>query len=104
LKPDNIGLTRDNHAEMFDFGLSKELMQSMKDINWDYLCTRYIETSRYMSPKVHNGRTYGLSADIYSFRLILWELASLEICSKEANWLPELVALAYGKKMQTSFL
>ena len=72
----------------------------MKDIsnNGEYLCTRYVGTPRYMSPEVHNGRYYGLPADIYSFSLVLWELVSLEMCFKEANSLSELAALAYGKK------
>jgi len=34
---------------------------------------------------------------IYSFTLIIWKSMSLEICLKEANSLPELVALAYGR-------
>ena len=71
----------------------------MKNIDGDYLCTQYMGTPRYMSPEVHNGRYYGLPADIYCFTLILWELMSLEMCFKKANSLPELVALAYyGKK------
>ena len=98
MKPENIGLTRDDHVKLFDFGLCKELKEGMKNINGDYLCTQYMGTPRYMSPEVHNGRYYGLPADIYSFTLILWELMSLEMCFKKANSLSELVALAYKKK------
>jgi serine/threonine protein kinase len=91
-------MTRDNHAKLFDFGLCKELKEGMKNIDGDYLCTQYMGTPRYMSPEVHNKRYYGLPADICSFKMIFRELMSLEMCFKEANSLPELVAIAYGKK------
>lgn len=78
LKPDNIGFDIRGDVKLFDFGLAKELDPSMK-----YGCTELYELSgntgslRYMSPEVARSEPYNLSADVYSFGLLLWQICSM---------------------------
>lgn len=74
LKPENIGFTKENKAKLYDFGLAKVLPSNEQE----FKLTAMTGTIRYMSPQVATKQKYGLSADVYSFSLLLWELASLE--------------------------
>lgn len=74
LKPENIGFTKDNKAKLYDFGLAKVL----PDKGEEFKLTAMTGTIRYMSPQCATKQKYGLSADVYSFSLILWELAALQ--------------------------
>lgn len=64
--------------KIFDFGLAKELDPSLK-----YETTEYYELSgntgslRYMAPEVARCEPYNLTADVYSFGLLLWQVCSL---------------------------
>lgn len=66
--------------KIFDFGLAKELDPSLR-----HGCTEYYELSgntgslRYMSPEVARSEPYNLSADVYSFGLLLWQVCSLDL-------------------------
>jgi serine/threonine protein kinase len=65
-------------VKIFDFGLAKELDPSLR-----HGCTEYYELSgntgslRYMSPEVARSEPYNLTADVYSFGLLLWQVCSL---------------------------
>eukprot|EP00540_Astrosyne_radiata_P006903 CAMPEP_0116838156 /NCGR_PEP_ID=MMETSP0418-20121206/9055_1 /TAXON_ID=1158023 /ORGANISM="Astrosyne radiata, Strain 13vi08-1A" /LENGTH=466 /DNA_ID=CAMNT_0004468125 /DNA_START=114 /DNA_END=1514 /DNA_ORIENTATION=- len=78
LKPDNIGFDIRGDVKLFDFGLAKELDESLR-------CGEFYELSgntgslRYMAPEVALSETYNLSADVYSFGLLLWQVCSLEL-------------------------
>jgi serine/threonine protein kinase len=67
-------------VKLFDFGLAKELDDSMK-----FGCTELYELSgntgslRYMSPEVARSEPYNLTADVYSFGLLLWQICSLQL-------------------------
>lgn len=67
-------------VKLFDFGLAKELDSSMK-----FGCTELYELSgntgslRYMSPEVARSEPYNLTADVYSFGLLLWQICSLQL-------------------------
>ena len=43
-----------------------------------YKLTGETGSMRYMSPEVYKSETYNLSADIYSFGMVLWEIFALE--------------------------
>ena len=105
LKPQNIGLDRDNNAKIYDFGLSKELRDEMKVKNEDgneghdkYMATQSVGTPRYMAPEVHDGITYGLPVDIYSYSLVLWELMSLDVSFDDMSCFADLASQVYTKK------
>lgn len=66
--------------KIFDFGLAKELDPSLR-----HGCTEFYELSgntgslRYMSPEVARSEPYNLTADVYSFGLLLWQVCSLQL-------------------------
>jgi len=80
LKPDNVGFDVRGDVKLFDFGLAKELDESMK-----HGCTELYELSgntgslRYMSPEVARSEPYNLSADVYSLGLLLWQICSMNL-------------------------
>jgi serine/threonine protein kinase len=67
-------------VKLFDFGLAKELDPTLKSG-----CSELYELSgntgslRYMAPEVARSEPYNLSADIYSFGLLLWQICSLDL-------------------------
>ena len=73
LKPKNIGFDEATGAvKIFDFGLACE-----KDMG-DRL-NAAAGTPRFMAPEVISGKTYGLSCDVYSFGMVLYQICSLRM-------------------------
>ena len=82
LKPDNIGFTCDGNIKIFDFGLCSVVRaskkkgsgnsQSQSDI---YEMTGNTGTLRYMAPEVALAKPYNETVDVYSFGIILWQIA-----------------------------
>lgn len=79
VKPDNIGFLDDGRLVLFDFGLAK-LWQTSCDEPADAprQLTGQTGSARYMAPEVARSRPYGTSAEVYSFGILLWQLASHE--------------------------
>jgi serine/threonine protein kinase len=80
LKPDNVGFDYYGRVKIFDFGLAKELdpKQQVKEQTELYHMSGGTGSRRYMAPEVSLSEPYGLSADMYSFSILLWELLTLE--------------------------
>jgi len=78
LKPDNIGFDSDGMVKLFDFGLVKELKAHRRYTDGTYLLSSNTGSRRYMAPEVAKKERYNLSADVYSFGILLWEICSLE--------------------------
>lgn len=76
LKPDNIGFDVNGTLKLFDFGLAKELKGSHTD--GFYKLTGNTGSRRYMAPEVAKVHHYNLLVDVYSFAILLHEMASLE--------------------------
>ncbi len=81
LKPENIILTRDGRAKILDFGLAK-LDRSMEPSGQDAQTVtvltvegNLVGTVQYMSPEQAAGRPADRRADVFSFGLILYEMA-----------------------------
>ena len=72
-KPQNIGLDHNGTVKIFDMGLAKELHEGDKRKH-----TGNCGTKRYMSPECGRFDHYGLSSDVYSYSLLLWEILALE--------------------------
>jgi len=70
LKPSNVGFDSNGTVKIFDLGLAREILDG------DQRMTANTGSLRYMAPEVNKGENYGLSADIYSYGIMLWELCT----------------------------
>lgn len=99
LKPDNIGFDVRGDVKIFDFGLAKELDPSLR-----HGCTEFYELSgntgslRYMSPEVARCEPYNLTADVYSFGLLLWQVCSLLLPYDGMNRQDHSELVVYGNE------
>jgi len=84
IKPQNIGFDERNSIRLFDLGLAKELdpKSGLRDIFKNTGCAGSL---RYMAPEVASSEKYGLSADVYSFGLVFWQMISTEVPYKGLN-------------------
>jgi serine/threonine protein kinase len=78
LKPDNVGFDFEGRVKLFDFGLAKELDPLQRTSDGMYEMSGGTGSRRFMAPEVALGEPYNLSADIYSFAILFWELVALE--------------------------
>jgi serine/threonine protein kinase len=72
-----------------DFGLAKELKEDNKAATGKYRLSGNTGSLAYMAPEVAKGWKYDKTVDVYSFGILLWEIASLrpafESYSKEED-------------------
>ena len=71
--------------KLFDLGLVKELHPEARDPNGNWKMSM-AGTPRYMSPECGLYKPYNLSADVYSFSMLLWEIISLRQPLKGFNY------------------
>jgi serine/threonine protein kinase len=76
IKMYNIGFHSDGAVQLFDFGLSRLLPSENERVEGGFVMSR-VGTKHYMAPEVRNKQPYDLSADVYSFGVLIWELLSL---------------------------
>ena len=74
LKPDNIGFSH-GKVKLFDFGLSICVRQRVSSEE-AYEMSGATGSLRYMAPEVALSLAYSEKADVYSFSIILWQVAS----------------------------
>lgn len=74
LKPANIGFDVRGDIKLFDFGLAKELKPIHRVGDDKFQASGLTGTRRYMAPEVVQVKPYGLSADVFSFGLLMWEM------------------------------
>lgn len=92
LKPDNIGFSNGT-MKVFDFGLAIAIKErSSSEEAFDM--TGGTGTMRYMAPEVALNRFYSEKVDVYSFGIILWQIASNQIpfeTASHASFLKDVV-------------
>ncbi|EOD17316.1 hypothetical protein EMIHUDRAFT_75779, partial [Emiliania huxleyi CCMP1516] len=76
LKPANVLLNSQGAVKISDFGISSQLEATGEGICSTSLCSTFVGTTCYMSPERLRAEAYSYSSDIWSFGLILLELAS----------------------------
>lgn len=77
LKPENLAFDLRGDMRLFDFGLAKELKQKdMVEAPDGFNATGLTGSRRYMAPEVILCKPYGLSADVYSYAILVWEVFS----------------------------
>ena len=86
LKVQNIGFDARGDIKLFDFGLARELKEEDRTSDDNYRLTGNTGTRRYMAPEVALEWCYNLSADVYSFSVILWEICALEKVFKDYSY------------------
>jgi len=85
LKPNNIGLL-DGQVRLFDFGLSREL--PLLDTQTPFKMSGKVGTIRYMAPEVVLHEPYNVSADVYSWTMVAFEILTGD--KPFSGWTPEL--------------
>ncbi|CAG9320621.1 unnamed protein product [Blepharisma stoltei] len=70
IKPENILFDAFGHIALIDFGLAKQFMKQFSG------AATFCGTSEYLAPEVITGDEYGLSVDIWSLGILLYELAT----------------------------
>lgn len=70
IKPSNVLMTHRGEFKLCDFGVSRELTNSLA------MADTFVGTSTYMSPERIQGLNYGINSDVWSMGLMLFELAS----------------------------
>lgn len=80
LKSENIGFDADDVPKIFDFGLAKQINGEEYDKDIDsYNLTGNTGTLRYMPPEVALDQPYGMSVDVYSLAILIYEVLSLKV-------------------------
>ncbi len=79
LKPDNIGLVRDEdgteHVKILDFGLAKIAQENRKLTR----VGQVLGTPEYMSPEQASGQTVDLRSDIFALGILLYRLITGQV-------------------------
>ena len=75
LKPDNIAFTGDGRLVLFDLGLCT-IVRRGSSADAVFEMTGGTGSLRYMAPEVALEQPYNEKADVYSFAIILWQMAS----------------------------
>ncbi|XP_070574598.1 insulin-like growth factor 1 receptor [Ptychodera flava] len=75
----NVFLTKDFTAKIGDFGLGRDVYERLGS---DYLTPTWANQQcrfplRWMPPEFLNDGTFTLESDIWSYGILLWEIASL---------------------------
>ena len=74
LKPANVGLDDQGQVRLFDFGASRRILYHKNERQ----LTKLVGSARYMAPEMIQGQgAYSFSADVYSFGILLWQVATL---------------------------
>eukprot|EP00986_Skeletonema_menzelii_P006137 scaffold2316_cov135-Skeletonema_menzelii.AAC.12 len=76
IKPENLGFDVRGDIKLFDLGLVKELDPQKMKKSGNYKLSM-AGTPRYMAPECGKRKRYNLSADVYSFSVLLWEIITM---------------------------
>jgi len=85
LKADNVGFTKDGVLKLFDFGLCACIRrQTCSDEG--YRLTGRTGSLRFMAPEVAQSLPYSEKADVYSFSILVWQMARDHVFKQGMRW------------------
>lgn len=67
IKPGNIFISEDGDFKLGDFGISRSISRTLSTLSVK-------GTPRYMAPEILRQQAYGVSADVYSLGIVLYQL------------------------------
>lgn len=76
LKPDNVGFRADGTCVLMDFGLATCVYSTRASEDVMYKMSGMTGSLRYMAPEVVLRQPYNEKADVYSYGILLWQMAS----------------------------
>jgi serine/threonine protein kinase len=95
LKPDNVGFTAGGALKLFDFGLVT-CVRARSSAEEAYEMTGNTGSLRYMAPEVALRRPYNEKVDVYSFGIMLWQMARDAVPFKGMSREEFLQKVVYG--------
>src|SRR5947209_2011880 len=105
LKPENLMISRDGYAKILDFGLAKLIERRQAALVADSLEKTLIQvktkdgmilgTISYMSPEQLLGQRVDLRSDIFSFGIVLYEMATGEFPFVSENRIDTMHAILH---------
>ena len=84
LKPDNLGFTQDGTVKLFDFGLCTAVKRT-ETASDTYEMTGNTGSLRYMAGEVALRQPYNEKVDVYSYGILLWQMAKDKVPFKGMN-------------------
>jgi serine/threonine protein kinase len=94
MKPENVMVMPDGRVKVVDFGLARRFGVGSNTSNWASSTSVFAGTWRYMSPEQCRGETLTGASDIFSFGLVLYELAAGRHAFQTASAFETLQAIA----------
>lgn len=85
IKPDNILVHSDGFVKLTDFGITKQLDDTIG------LANTFLGTMNYMSPERMKGKKYNFEGDIWSLGIILVEVMTGAYPYKETKGFLEML-------------
>ena len=105
LKPDNIAFAENGVLKVLDFGLCT-CIKTFKNGQDQYQMTGNTGSLRYMAPEVVLRKKYNEKVDVYSFGVLLWQMARDQVpfrgLNKE-NFIREVVVGGFRPKIDKSW-
>jgi eukaryotic-like serine/threonine-protein kinase len=94
MKPENVMVLPDRRVKVVDFGLARRFGVAADTSNWASSTSVFAGTWRYMSPEQCRGEVLTGASDVFSFGLVLYEMAAGRHAFSAASAFETLQAIA----------